>query len=88
MATAAAAETKAEDLAKVPADAIHYSIVSSAGKHGDSTRWFTPDGQEMGRESMVLRGQVFETDSVTKFLQKWGQVLQYDTNISRTVLSS
>ena len=66
-ATAAAAETKVEDLAKAPADAVHFSIVSSAGKHGDSSRWWTPDGQEMGRENMVLRGQVFETDSVAKF---------------------
>jgi imidazolonepropionase-like amidohydrolase len=67
IASAAIAETKVEDLMKPPADALHYSIVSSAGKHGDSTRWFTADGQEMGRESMVLRGQVFETDSVAKF---------------------
>jgi len=67
IAASAAAETKVEDLMKPPADAIHYSIVSSAGKHGDSARWFTADGQEMGRESMVLRGQVFETDSVARF---------------------
>jgi hypothetical protein len=39
----AAAETKVEDLLKPPADALHYSIVSSAGKHADSTRWFTAD---------------------------------------------
>jgi imidazolonepropionase-like amidohydrolase len=67
IAAAASAQTKVEDLMKPPADAIHYSIVSSAGKHGDSARWFTPDGHEMGRESMVLRGQVFETDSVASF---------------------
>ena len=67
IAAAASAETKVEDLMKPPADALHYSIVSSAGKHGDSTRWFTADGQEMSRESMVLRGQVFETDGVAKF---------------------
>ena len=67
IAASAAAETKVEDLMKPPADALHYSIVSSAGKHGDSARWFTADGQEMGRESMVLRGQVFETDSVSRF---------------------
>ncbi len=66
-AAPASAETKVEDLLKPPADAIHYSIVSSAGKHGDSTRWFAADGQEMGRESMVLRGQVFETDSTARF---------------------
>ena len=67
IATSAAAETKLDELMKAPSDAIHYSIVSSAGKHGDSTRWFTADGFEMGRESMVLRGQVFETDSVARF---------------------
>ena len=67
IAASAAAETKVEDLMKPPADALHYSIVSTSAKHGDSTRWFTGDGQEMGRESFVLRGQVFEVDSVSRF---------------------
>ena len=66
-AAAARAQTPVGDLAKPPADAEHLIISSTGGKHGDSWIWQTPDGTRMGRESMNLRGQVFETDSATKF---------------------
>jgi imidazolonepropionase-like amidohydrolase len=59
----ALADTKVEDLAKPPAGARHFTILSSAGKHGESAIWLTPDGVLMGRESLLLRGQAFETDS-------------------------
>ena len=62
---AARAQTPVADLAKPPADAEHFIISSTGGKHGDSWIWRTPDGTRMGRESMNLRGQVFETDSAT-----------------------
>ena len=64
---AARAQTPVGDLAKPPADSEHLIISSTGGKHGDSWIWQTPDGTRMGRESMNLRGQVFETDSATKF---------------------
>src|SRR5437667_10611490 len=64
-AAAARAQTPVGDLAKPPADAEHLIISSTGGKHGDSWIWQTPDGTRMGRESMNLRGQVFETDSAT-----------------------
>jgi imidazolonepropionase-like amidohydrolase len=64
--TAAHAQTPVGDLAKPPADATHLIISSTGGKHGDSWIWHTPDGTWMGRESMNLRGQVFETDSMAK----------------------
>src|SRR5205814_9126205 len=67
LAAAARAQTPVADLAKPPADAEHLIISSTGGKHGDSWIWRTPDGTWMGRESMNLRGQVFETDSATKF---------------------
>jgi imidazolonepropionase-like amidohydrolase len=54
------------ELAKPPADARHYIIQSTGGKHGDSWRWVAPDGTRMARESMNLRGQVFELDSSGK----------------------
>lgn len=54
------------DLAKPPTDAQNLTIMSSAGVHGHSARWTTPDGQHMGRESLNLRGQVFEVDSATR----------------------
>ena len=63
LATPAAAQTKLADLAKPPPNAQHFTIMSVAGKHGDSTRWMAPGGIEMARESLLLRGQVFEQDS-------------------------
>jgi imidazolonepropionase-like amidohydrolase len=38
-------------------------IQSVGGKHGDSWSWIAPGGARMGRETMNLRGQVFELDS-------------------------
>lgn len=53
-------------LATPPANARHYVIESTGGKHGDSWMWTAPDGARMGRESMNLRGQVWETDSTSR----------------------
>ncbi len=64
--SAARAQTTVADLLKPPADAKHFIISSTGGKHGDSWTWQTPDGTYMGRESMNLRGQVFELDSTGK----------------------
>jgi len=62
----ASAQVPVTDLAKPPASATHYIIQSTGGKHGDSWRWVGADGARMGRESMNLRGQVFELDSSGK----------------------
>ena len=62
----AAAQVPTAELAKPPADATHYVISSTGGKHGDSWSWVTADGTRMGRESLGLRGQVFEQDSAGK----------------------
>ena len=62
----AAAQVPANQLAKPPANARHYIIQSTGGKHGDSWAWVGPDGTRMGRESMNLRGQVFELDYTGK----------------------
>src|SRR3954470_22350131 len=59
----AAAQVPVAQLAKPPAGARHYIIQSTGGKHGDSWVWVTADGTRMGRESMNLRGQIFELDS-------------------------
>jgi imidazolonepropionase-like amidohydrolase len=56
-------QVKVGDLAKPPADAQQLTIMSTAGVHGHSTQWSGPDGMRYGRESLLLRGQVFETDS-------------------------
>jgi imidazolonepropionase-like amidohydrolase len=60
------AQVPASELAKPPANAGHFVIQSTGGKHGDSWSWLAPDGTRMGRESMNLRGQVFELDSSGK----------------------
>ena len=60
------AQVPTAELAKPPASATHYIIQSTGGKHGDSWRWVGADGARMGRESMNLRGQVFELDSSGK----------------------
>ena len=57
------AQKPGSDLATPPANARHLVIQSTGGKHGDSWSWISPNGTRMGRESMNLRGQVFEFDS-------------------------
>jgi hypothetical protein len=37
--------------------------MSTGGKHGDSWAWTLPDGTRMSRESLNLRGQVWEIDT-------------------------
>ena len=62
----AQAQVPAGDLLKPPAGARHFIIGSSGGRHGESWIWRTADGALMGRESLNLRGQVWEIDSVGK----------------------
>ena len=66
VSSAAWAQVPTAELAKPPANARHYLIQSTAGKHGDSWAWVSADGTRMGRESLNLRGQVFELDSSGK----------------------
>src|SRR5436309_4179592 len=58
-----AAQVPAADLVRPPAGARHFLIVSTGGKHGDSWAWTLPDGTRMSRESLNLRGQVWEIDT-------------------------
>ena len=59
----AVAQVPTSELAKPPSSARHFIIQSTGGKHGDSWMWTAPDGARMSRESMNLRGQVFELDA-------------------------
>jgi hypothetical protein len=63
---AVAEPTPKEQLLVPPADATHYVIVSTAGKHGDEYVWTMPDGRLAFRESILLRGLTFETDETMK----------------------
>ncbi len=60
------AQTPTAELLKPPATAQHFIIQSTGGRHGDSYIWSSADGTRLGRESLGLRGQVFETDSTGK----------------------
>ena len=60
-----AAPATVGDLARPPPEAQRFTIMSTAGKHGWSARWLTADGRHWGRESLLLRGQAFEVDSVS-----------------------
>ena len=59
----AAPATKAE-LMTPPAEARHYTLSSTAAKHGDIWSWKMPDGRIAYRMSMSLRGWVTETDEL------------------------
>ncbi len=61
----AAEPTPKELLLQPPPTAMHYTISSSAGKHGDNWSWKTADGKLAHRMSMSLRGWITETDQTT-----------------------
>jgi imidazolonepropionase-like amidohydrolase len=61
---AVAAPATKEQLMKPPADARHYTISSTAGKHGDIWSWTTADGKSAYRMSMSLRGWITEDDAL------------------------
>ena len=50
------------DLAVPPENAERFVLVSTAGEHGRAARWQDADGSTWYRESMNLRGQIFEQD--------------------------
>ena len=64
---AVAAPVAVEQLAKPPANAQQYSIVSKAGTHGHTAAWTLPDGTQVSRGTLNLRGQLFELDETVKF---------------------
>ena len=66
MSSTAFAQVPPSELAKPPADARHFIIESTGGKHGESWLWVAADGTRMARESLNLRGQVWELDSSGK----------------------
>jgi imidazolonepropionase-like amidohydrolase len=65
-ATAQAAAVPTDQLAKPPADARSFTIMSVAGKHGTAYEWTAPDGTLMARVDLTLRGQEFHLDEATR----------------------
>jgi imidazolonepropionase-like amidohydrolase len=62
----AGAQVTVDQLAKAPADARQFTILSTTAHHGSDKVWTTSDGTRMIRESFVLRGQIFEMDEAIK----------------------
>src|SRR5262245_33291822 len=58
----ASAQTALAELRSPPAGAQHFIIGSTGGKHGDDWIWTGSDGATYGRQSLNLRGQVWEQD--------------------------
>jgi hypothetical protein len=63
---AVAAPMPKDQLLVPPKDATHFVIVSTAGKHGDEYMWKTADGRTAFRQSILLRGLIFETDETMR----------------------
>jgi imidazolonepropionase-like amidohydrolase len=63
---AAGAQTPVEQLATPPSDAQRFTVLSTGGIHGSSALWTTADGTRTSRDSIRLRGQVFEIDQQTQ----------------------
>ena len=61
-----AAPVPKEQLLVPPKDATHFVVVSTAGKHGDEYKWTMADGRLAFRESILLRGLIFETDQTMR----------------------
>src|SRR4029077_5425722 len=60
------AQVPPDQLAKPPAGAQAFTVLSTAGTHGMATIWTAGDGSNMSRESILLRGQVWEVDQSVK----------------------
>ena len=63
----AGAQVPVDQLMAPPADARRFVIVSGAGEHGRAALWQGSDGSTNIRESILLRGFVFEQDEVVHF---------------------
>lgn len=56
------AQTSVAQLAKPPSEAHSFTILSTSGTNGKAFIWTATDGSRMSRESILLRGQVWELD--------------------------
>lgn len=63
---AVAAQVPADQLLRPPADARQFVVISSAGEHGRSSLWRAADGMIAMRESILLRGFIFEQDQTVR----------------------
>lgn len=62
-------QVPADELVQPPADALKFTIVSPSGIHGRSAIWTAADGSRKSRESVLLRGHVWEIDQSVRLGQ-------------------
>jgi imidazolonepropionase-like amidohydrolase len=67
LAPAGFGQVPANQLMKPPDAAQKFVVVSTAGQHGTSALWKSPDGSVLSRESILLRGMVWEQDEAIHF---------------------
>jgi imidazolonepropionase-like amidohydrolase len=60
------AQVPKDQLATAPQNARQFEILSVAGQHGKAAIWTDAEGRWMTRESLLLRGQVWEQDQSVK----------------------
>ncbi|HWO27931.1 MAG TPA: hypothetical protein VNO32_03950 [Candidatus Acidoferrum sp.] len=56
------AQLPVDQLANPPSDAQAFTILSTSGTNGKAFLWTAGDGSRMSRDSILLRGQVWELD--------------------------
>ncbi|HEY3707108.1 MAG TPA: amidohydrolase family protein [Terracidiphilus sp.] len=56
------AQTPADQLAKPPAGAQEFTVLSTSGTNGKSYNWTAPDGSLMSRSTVQLRGMAWDVD--------------------------
>ena len=61
------AQVPTDKLAKPSATAQEFTILSTSGTHGKGFIWTADDGSKMSRDSVLLRGQVWELDQRAMF---------------------
>jgi len=62
LSVAMRAQVPVDQLAKPPANAEAFTILSTSGTNGKAFLWTAEDGSRMSRDSVLLRGQVWELD--------------------------
>jgi imidazolonepropionase-like amidohydrolase len=61
------AQVPADQLAKPPAGAQEFIVLSTSGTNGKSYNWVAEDGSLMSRSSVQLRGMVWDVDQRIRF---------------------
>ncbi|HEY2860052.1 MAG TPA: amidohydrolase family protein [Terracidiphilus sp.] len=61
------AQVPADQLAKPPAGAQEFTVLSTSGTNGKSYNWTAEDGSLMSRSSVVLRGMKWDVDQRVRF---------------------